>query len=398
MAVASDLVAEHPNPLIVTAGYYAAFVALGLVSASMGPTLPGLAEHTHSLLGQVSYVFTARSLGYMIGSSQGGRLYDRMAAHPLMAAALMMMAALMILTPLVPLLWLLAVVLTLLGIAEGTLDVGGNTLLVWVHDDKVGPFMNGLHLFFGVGAFLSPLIVAWMVKWSGDIVWAYWMLALLAVPVAVWLTRLRSPAIRVSSARSSDGRTSYVLVILIALFFFLCVGAEISMGGWIFTYAVRTGLGNETTAAYLNSAFWGAFTLGRLLAIPVAVRVRPATMLLSNLLGCLVGVGVIWGWSQSVWALWLGVIVVGLFVAPLFATLMSFAGQIVPLTGRVAGLLFIGISAGGMVAPWLIGQLFEQIGPQVMLWTLTTILLAGLIIFAVLYARTLGRTPRPSSD
>ena len=47
-----------------------------------------------------------------------------------------------------------------MGVAEGALDVGGNTLLIWVHRHKVGPFMNGLHFFFGAGAFLSPIIIA----------------------------------------------------------------------------------------------------------------------------------------------------------------------------------------------------------------------------------------------
>ena len=46
-----------------TVGYYAAFIALGLVTASLGPTLPGLAENTRSQLGEISFLFTTRSLG-----------------------------------------------------------------------------------------------------------------------------------------------------------------------------------------------------------------------------------------------------------------------------------------------------------------------------------------------
>ena len=64
-----------------TASYYAAFVALGLVTASLGPTLPGLAENTGTLLSEISYLFTTRSMGYLIGSFLGGRLYDRIKGH-----------------------------------------------------------------------------------------------------------------------------------------------------------------------------------------------------------------------------------------------------------------------------------------------------------------------------
>ncbi len=60
--------------------------------------------------------------------------------------------------------------------------MGGNTLLVWVHREKVGPFMNALHFFLGVGAFLSPIMIAQVVLLSGGIRGAYWALALLMLP------------------------------------------------------------------------------------------------------------------------------------------------------------------------------------------------------------------------
>ena len=41
---------EKADRIPKTIGYYAAFVALGMVGASLGPTLPGLAEHTQTQL------------------------------------------------------------------------------------------------------------------------------------------------------------------------------------------------------------------------------------------------------------------------------------------------------------------------------------------------------------
>ena len=170
-----------------TIAYYVSFVALGLGFASLGPTLPSLAAHTRTELSQISFLFTAHSLGYLLGSLLVGRSYDRVPGHPLMAIALITMISMLVLVPLISLWWLLVAVLLVLGFGEGTLDVGGNTLLVWVHRDNVGPFMNGLHFFFGAGAFLAPIIIARAVLISGDITWAYWALALLISPIAVWL-------------------------------------------------------------------------------------------------------------------------------------------------------------------------------------------------------------------
>jgi fucose permease len=363
--------------IVKTAAYYAAFVALGLAAASLGPTLPGLAEHTHSHLNEISLLFTARSLGYLLGSLTGGRWYDRLPGHWVQALALLLMACMLALVPKLPLLWLLALTLMLLGFAEAALDVGGNTLLVWLHREKVGPYMNGLHLFFGIGAFLSPVIIAQAVLLSGDITWAYWILSLLMLPVILWLVRLPNLKIPDGVRDEQSGGASNGLVILFMFFFFLYVGAEGSFAGWIFTYAQALKIGTTVTAAYLTSAFWGAFTIGRLASIPLAARYHPRWILLCDLAGCLFSIGFIMLGRLSIAVVWLGTAGTGLFMASIFPTTMTLAGRYLPINGKITGWFFVGASAGGMFIPWLIGQLFEPIGPQVsMIIILLTIVIA----------------------
>ncbi|MDI7275681.1 MAG: MFS transporter [Anaerolineae bacterium] len=373
-----------------TIAYYAAFVALGLTSASLGPTLPGLAEHTRASLSQASYLFTARSLGYLVGSFRGGRLYDRLPGHPLMALSLLAMAATAALVPVMPLLWLLSIALFALGVGEGILDVGGNTLLVWIHGRELGPFMSGLHFFFGLGAFLSPVIIARAVLISGDIDWAYWVLALLALPMALNLLRLRSPARPAGADGAAGGRNDSLLLALIVVFFFLHVGAEASMGGWVYTYALRMGLCDVTTAAYLTSAFWGSLTMGRLLAVPISARLAPKVMLVADVVACLASLAVILLWPGSRLAAWVGTCGAGLAIASLFPTSLSFAERSLAITGRVTGWFLVGASAGGMSLPWLIGQLFERIGPRVTM----SIILVDVAIAAGVLAALLVRSAR----
>ena len=69
-----------------TVSYFIAFVALGLAMASLGPTLPALAEQTRASVGEISYLFTVRSFGFLLGSLFGGRLYDRLRGHHVMVA------------------------------------------------------------------------------------------------------------------------------------------------------------------------------------------------------------------------------------------------------------------------------------------------------------------------
>jgi FHS family Na+ dependent glucose MFS transporter 1 len=209
-----------------------------------------------------------------------------------MGLSLLLMGVGMAAAPMVGMLGALAFVLLVIGVAEGTLDVGGNALLVWVHRARVGPYMNALHFFFGLGAFLSPIVIAQAVLATGGIRWGYWVLAMYTVPVALWLLRLRSPRLMDAQeeGEARPVRVNWKLTGLVMLFMAVYVGAEVGMGGWLYTYAVEMGLADTTSAAYLTSVYWGAFMLGRLLSIPIAARVRPRVILWTDLIGCLVSV------------------------------------------------------------------------------------------------------------
>jgi FHS family Na+ dependent glucose MFS transporter 1 len=370
--------------LAQTAGYYLAFIGLGLVTASLGTTLPGLADNVQAPLDRISILFTAGALGYLLGSLLGGRGYDRAPGHAVMGSVLLLLASLMALVPLIPWLWLLAAVTLLKGAASGTVDVGGNTLLVWLHGRQVGPFMNGLHFCFGLGAFVSPLIIAQAVRLGGDITWAYWALALLIAPVALWILCLPSPTVQSNADDDPAKRSSPLLVALISLVLLLYVGAESSMGGWIYTYATTTGLSGDTRAAYLTSLFWGMLAVARLLSIPLARSLSPRAILMGDWLGCLVSVGAMVVFRETPVAVWLGTLGVGFSMASIFPTMLSFAERRISITGRVTGWFFVGASAGGMILPWLIGQLFESIGPRVTMSAILVDLAVATAVFAAL--------------
>lgn len=374
--------------------YYLAFIALGLVTAALGPTLPALAERTGSDLSGISVLFTTSALGYLLGSLLGGQLYDRMRGHPVMLVALVALVALLALVPAVPWLLLLAFVWFLIGAGQGTLDVGGNTLLMWVHGHGVGPYMNGLHFFFGVGATLSPLIIARAAQLGGDFAWSYWTLAVLMLPAAMLLGARPSPASKAETSAEGGGNGNPPLLVgLLVVFFFFYVTAETSFGGWIFTYATAMQLGDGPNAAYLTSAFWGALTVGRLVAIPIAVKLRPRLILLGDLIGCLLGVAIVMLWPRSITAIWVGTLLTGFSMASVFPTTMSLAERRLSITGQVTSFFFVGASLGGMALPWVIGQLFERIGPQVTMIGILAVLLIELALWGALISASRKRAP-----
>jgi fucose permease len=238
---------------------------------------------------------------------------------------------------------------------------------------------------------VAPLAVAQAIAWGVGYRWAYWLLALACLPVALWLAWVASP----EPAGAAQGEGVQVeqpaeggvglLIALTAVLFILYVGAEAGFGGWIYTYAQAMGLGDEASAAYLTSSFWGALAVGRLLSIPLALRLQPRSILLIDLCGCLVCAGLFLVAPQSWGMAWLATLGLGLFMASIFPTALSWAGRRIAITGRVTGWFLVGASLGGISIPWLIGQLFEPLGPRSTMTVLFLDLAACSLVFGVLW-------------
>lgn len=371
------------QPLLLTAAYYSSFIVLGLATAAEGPSLPTLARHTSSPLDAISLIFVLGSFGYLLGSFIGGRLYDRLPGHRLMTSALLVMVAAAVAFPLASTLWLLLLAAFAIGLGKGTLDVGCNTLLQWVHGAKVGPFMNGLHFCFGLGSFLSPILLAQIISITQEIYWVFWTIALLTIPLAIWFWFLPEPPVHLRTENQNHAPIPFIPVLLIVLAFFLYVGVETGFANWIYTYAVTLNLATAVTAAYLTSAFWGLFTVGRLLGIWIATRVRTRAILFVDLAVGFASLGLIILGRASAPLLWIGSAILGLALASIFPTILMLAGESMRVTGTITGWFLVGAGVGNMLVPWLIGQAFTAFGPHSMMFILVGDLGLELLILLI---------------
>lgn len=360
---------SHTSPsskLALTASYYLSFIMLGMVTAGEGPALPSLAENTASTLGQISLIFVFGALGYLLGVLAGGRSFDRLPGQRVIALTLLAFALCTALIPFMRELGLLLLDMFVLGIAKGVLDVGCNTLLFWSYGDKAGPFLNGLHFSYGLGAFGAPLVLALVLAFTGEFHWMFWLFALLSVPLAIWSWTLTASPGEASVERKKHMPVPLAPAAVIAVACLLYVGAEVGFGNWIYTYMLAVGLGDGLTSAYLTSAFWGTFTVSRLLGIWISARVRPAVTLSVDLLGCLTGLGIILLWPDSAAALWGGTIVLGMCMASIFPNILLLAGERLRVSGTMTSWFLAGASLGGMFLPWAIGQAFVSLGARAM--------------------------------
>ena len=301
-----------------------------------------------------------------------------------MAAMLLAMAIMMSLVPLASHLYLQLFVMVFLGAAEAVLDVGANTLVTWVHGIRVAPYMNAMHSFFGIGALLAPVVVAQIVSFSYPTTLSYYVLALLLLPVAAYTLRLSSPVHAESENQPESSVSNARIVLLVALFLFFYVGAETSFAGWIFTYTIQLNLSGASTAAYLTSLFWGALTIGRIVTIPLSARLKPLSIVTASIAGCVASIVLVMLIPRSFAVVVLGTGALGFFMGSVFPTTLSFAGRRMRMTGQVTGWFVLTASAGAMIVPLIIGQFFKSVGPRVLVFVITLILLSAAVVLALI--------------
>jgi FHS family Na+ dependent glucose MFS transporter 1 len=345
--------------------YLASFVALGLSLTFVGPALTTLRDQAGVSTAAIAALFGSQAAGYLAGAVLGGRGYDAGLGHRLMAGSLVGVAVGLVAISMARSLPVLLVLFILLGLAASMLDVGGNALLVWTRGAAVGPMMNALHFMFALGALACPLVVNRSLAWAGDLRPACWIGAVVCVAVAVLVLRRDEPAPGAHEAAEGRPPAPRPILLAISTLFVLYVGVELGFAGWVYTYAEDLGVGGANGAAWLTATFWAAFALGRLAGIPLAAVVEPRSMLLaaSSLAVAAAALLVAAGGGPLVW---LGTALLGLGVAPQFASMIAFAERHLAITGSATS-WFIGAAAvGSFCLPWLIGQLFDRTGPSAM--------------------------------
>ncbi len=346
--------------------YLLGFVLIGIVLSLSGPALSHLRDRMGTDDGGISWMFVGGSTGYIAGSSFAGRLIDRGHGHQWWTGAMWVCVGSILLIAWAPNLPLLVLAFAVLGLAAGLSDVCGNTLVMWSRPDGAGSLLNALHLCFAIGALAAPLLVNRSIHWL-DSVWGVAVpVGVLAVAAGTMLLRSTAPVrARLDTvARSAAGGARTLQVVLICLFFFAYVALEVGFAGWIHTYVEQIEYGDATTATGVLTTFWAGFALGRLLAIWMARLMTPGWMVAASMGLSVLAAALFAVFPDGGPMLW---IVTGLFalsIAPQYASMMAFAEAHLALSGKNTSAIVAASGVGGLVMPWVLGQLFDAVGPE----------------------------------
>src|SRR5690606_1145441 len=235
--------------------------------------------------------------------------------------------------------------------------------------------LNMVNAVFGLGALTVPLLV---VLFAPGFVGPLLILALLAVVVFVLLARLPAypqPPTRLSTA---EGRGGTALVVGFVLLYLFYVSAEVGVTSWATEHL--TPLVGVSVGAAATSLYWGALTVGRLLAVFVARRTSPRRLLIS---GLSIGfVGLLLANIDSIAPFAYGLVC--LAMAPTFATGLAWlTAQLPRRAEQVTPLVLAAASLGPVATAPLIGVIIARQGAGAVPFTLA--IFVGLALLSALF-------------
>jgi fucose permease len=248
------------------------------------------------------------------------------------------------------------------GFGLGLIIPADNLLIAEVSAGSAAGALSLLNFFWGVGAVLCSLSIAWA---NAHKLLPFFLgsVALLLVLLALGVRHLPFPG----PMKTSDSPISWreiwrtPAVWLFAAVFFLYPGAETAVGGWIGSYVTRLGSHPEI-GPLMPAFFWAALTLGRGAGSGLLHWLPERRVLIGGFALGTVGVGLLL-WSSSLLQVIASALITGLSFSTLYPiTIARLSRRFGVATRSIGSIMFSMASVGPAVVPWTVGVISNATG------------------------------------
>ena len=363
---ASETSQAATSAKVLTFAACVSFVPIGVVTVLLGPLLPTLSARWSLDYSQAGALFTVQYLASTVAVALSGAVVSRWGYRFPMKVGLLLASAGM------TLLLLGMKLLGMTGIAAYGAGLGlavppANLLVAEVNPQRRSARLNQLNFCWSAGAVACPFLVAAAAK-SQRITLLLAVVAGFLFLVMIGIAAMPSSIVEPVVVANRGGKTSqridwrHPALPVLAAVFFIYIGTENGVGGWVASYAKTLGTMTAAMSLMTPSFFYAALMLGRWLA-PLLLRTIDDVRLVQAglLVACAGMAGLVLsgnlpevGMSAALAGLGLSV------VYPIMISLLS--REFGPAGARVASLMFTVAYIGGGVLPWLVGVSSNQFG------------------------------------
>lgn len=382
---------------------YVGFISLGLPDAITGVAWRDLRasfQQPHAAFGLISL---ALGCGYFISSFFAGQLSLRMGIGLLLASSSFLVALAMLQISVAPWFWLVLFCIVLWGLGSGAIDSGLNH---YAASHFSARHVNWLHACYSLGATLGPFVMTGALYFSNSWRLGYAIVGGLVFLLAVtFVATLRLWNDGPSSASTTNEQSPVSmamtlqrpLVWLQILIFALYTGVEFMVGNWTATILVEARDFPKETAGVLVGVYYGSIGVGRVFLGGISDWLGVDRLLRGATLTAVLGT-ILFAFAPSPWLDIVGLVLLGLGLAPIFPCLMSRTPARLG-TNYAAHAIGFQVSAatiGGAAFPALAGIVAQQIGPETVAQMSVVLAVAIWLLHEILLRATLS-APTPAS-
>jgi fucose permease len=342
-----------------------AWSSLGLyawASVLTGANLPEIVK-TFDLNSSLAGLLVAvPALGFTAAGLVGGYLSKWIGLQRLLALSASGMTFSLLLGTISPSRPSLFLAVLCIGLFGGMLETGCNGLIAELNVGKAARELNRLHIFFGIGAFVSPLIVttllAFKMVWRVNYAIAGIMAIILAGILALQPNRSHTTT-NASHLREFVKLAKTPATIRVWVGAFLFVASELGFSNWIVTYLrQRPGFSPELASISL-SIFWLAMLVGRYINTRLPVIHKDRYVIVVEALGSSLFLLLALLFKDVVLSI-SALVMIGFFMAGLLPWLLAYANERNPgYAGSISGFIQSGAGAGMLIGPSFIGILAQ---------------------------------------
>jgi MFS transporter, FHS family, glucose/mannose:H+ symporter len=335
------------------------FALTGIVTTMLGPLLPLFATQWHFNDAQAGRLFLVQFIASPTGSLVASKVLSRWGAAWTVPIG-MFMIAFGVTSVSLGTLASAIVGIALYGAGLGFALPSTNLLVFEMVKDESAAALNILNFSWTLGALAAPMAITAMLQPIGLRGFLLLVGALILIIAAIEVVAFPKRGVVEPSVRQGklapDQRVLFAVMAFV--FLFLYVGIENGFAGWVPTFSIRSQQTSPGMTAFVQSSFWAAILMGRLMA-PLALRaVSPVRLVLFGLAAAATGILLAVG-SPSVPVLEAGVLLSGFGLAAVFPTGISIFAEWYG-TGGTGSIVLGCCGLGGALVPWLVGVVSDR--------------------------------------
>lgn len=349
--------------LIITSICFLAFFLFGFTDNLKGPTLPSMLAELNINYATGGNIFFGEYLGFLIATMLTGIIADRFGLKSVLVFAGVCLAIGVSGYSTFQNTFLLSASLFIIGLGLGAFELGPNAIIVEVHKERKGLFLNLMSVLHGLGSLAAPLFASWLFTLSVSWRTVYrWDLVLVAVFLGIVLF-VRFPKAEEKTQIDFQHIRKIAFKGTLPLFYLAIasyVAAEIGLASWLVTYLQEMRGATVINSNQSLSLFFAALMIGRLIGGFFVQRLGYVRSILFAALGAAICLGV-----GTFTTLSLFLPLTGFFFSIIFPTITAaVSDDHTENVNTILGTLFTFAGVGAVIGPWLIGWTSTSFGLQ----------------------------------